>query len=351
MTTTEATTAATTEATTAATTEKTTEATTASTETTNQPAGADNPVEATKYMASLYGSGKFTDTVAATQDEYFNVMFANLKRRINQSVLDEEGITDARALETWLVTYLDQNLVPYIDAYGYNIEITGAEKEVTLDEAYKEFETTSAYSDSTVDHVYEYLGGAEKLYIVPIKISVSYEGQSQSIEGHDVVCIYQGKAYSCLGIETFGPAVVKYLDKVAVSKDVSTAWVIRTGVEMSLANEEAYNEVANAIKNAQNNGFILTGNDKDGNSKQYYVVATVQDNVAIEMQNGLSDDGAFCKELKLNIPSSKTCVLTYGSDRYIIAISDDCSEVAIFAGSGGDASIFEILPMADSVYK
>lgn len=109
----------------------------------------------------------------------------------------------------------------------------------------------------------------ETLYIVPIKINVSYEGQSQNIEGHDVVCIYQGKAYSCLGIETFGPTVVKYLDKVAVSKDISTAWVIRTGVEMSLANEEAYNEVANAIK------------------------------------NGLSDDGAFCKELKLNIPSSK----------------------------------------------
>ncbi|MBR1674153.1 MAG: hypothetical protein IJ703_04240 [Eubacterium sp.] len=88
-----------------------------------------------------------------------------------------------------------------------------------------------------------------------------------------------------------------------------------------------------------------------GSGKFTDTVATVQDNVTIEMQNGLSDDGAFCKELKLNIPSSKTCVLTYGSDRYIIAISDDCSEVAIFAGSGGDASIFEILPMADSVYK
>ena len=320
----------------------------AATEITTEIVSADNPVGATQYMADIYNSSKFVELVAATQDEYFNVMLANLKRRVSQYVLDEEGITDARSLEAWIAESIADSFDVEIT---YNVQVTGAAREATVDEAYSELTELASVSDSTTDHIYEYFRGAEKLYLVPIKIEATYYSQNIEMEGCDVVCIYKGNAYSCLGIFSFGPGMMRYLTKCASSDDVAVAMSIKASAEASLANENAFNNVSNALENAGFNGRI-TGKDKDGNEKQYFVVAYIRDNTVIEMQNGLTEDGAFCTELKNNLGNIHINLLAYGADKFILAVGEDLGDVAVFAGPGNDdGSTFEIIPYADEIYK
>ena len=131
--------------------------------------------------------------------------------------------------------------------------------------------------------------------------------------------------------------------------DKMMADTIRVAVEVALANEDAFTDVDNALKAAPKDVFI-TAKDKDGNDKQYLIVASISKDGVFEMRNGVPADGAFNTEIKLSITKVIVKFIAYGADRFTVAVDEEYRP-AVFIGTADNEIKWQMTPETDPEYQ
>lgn len=319
------------------------------TEATTEKPSDDIVIAATQKLADIYKSGNMAGLMDAVPDGLMQGVYTLIKTRVSGDFLAEGDITDGESLKSWIAFYLGEM---HDDEYQYNVEITGDAKEMTTDDFTAYLSSIGLENDASAEFISNYLDLADKFYSVPIKVSVKDNTGTEldTQDTTDVVFLMNGKAYSFSVITSFVPAIVKYIDKSATADDNTIAQNIRVAVETALANEDAYNDVNNAIKAAAKDAYI-TAKDKDGNDKQYLIIASVSKDGVIEMRNGVPAGGDFNTEMNYNISKAAIRFIAYGADRYTVAIDEECYQTAVFIGTADNEIKWQITPDTDPQYR
>ena len=87
----------------------------------------------------------------------------------------------------------------------------------------------------------------DELMLVRAKITVSFNGEEDSEEIVDICYKEGGRWYSSMVIQTVAPALLRYVNKSSKSDDVAAAETINSACQAALANEDAYDEVADTM--------------------------------------------------------------------------------------------------------
>ena len=322
------------------------------TEATTEKTSDDVVIAATQRLADVYNTGDPTGLLDDIPDGLIDEVLGLIKQRVNNGFLADGDITDAATFKSWISYYLSSTQEN--DEYKYTAEITGDAKEIIIDEVVSYLAEKTLGDDVFSEFILGYIKGATKLYSIPLKISIS-EIQEDGIIDHgsqdmtDIVFMLNGEAYSLGVILAVVPAVVRFIDKSAKVEDKMMADTIRVAVEVALANEDAFTDVDNALKAAPKDAFI-TAKDKDGNDKQYLIVASISKDGVFEMRNGVPADGAFNTEIKLSITKVIVKFIAYGADRFTVAVDEEYRP-AVFIGTADNEIKWQMTPETDPEYQ
>jgi type IV pilus assembly protein PilA len=133
------------------------------------------------------------------------------------------------------------------------------------------------------------------------------------------------------------PALIRYIDKSRRSDDVAAAESVNTAAQAAFSNEEAYDQVQDAMTTAN-----LTLQTKDASAANVYLLAssTHDTNVWTKSSNVSTDLSTFISELSNNVgvKSPKLKYTKDGADGWAVGIDKDNNKPVVFITFTGTPS-------------
>ena len=311
-----------------------------------------SPKKATEEFMQAIVDGDSEKIVDSVSDGMYE-RGLSIIRENDPDILDELDIENASDAKEYLLDKLDDSdyereLEELQDA-GIEVKVLSEEKvdkENAIQEWYEKnsqemsvFGTFDAeLSESDEDTLNQLFKGVDDFAIVKVKIKAGNE----SVDFYDLCYKEDGKWYSSLPATAIAPAAIRYIDKSKRSDDVAAAETINTACQAALANEDAYDEIADAMPYDSDEVVAIATAPADGSGKFKSLGAS-------GVKNGAS---VFLDEVNTCVGDSvpKVKYDQEGASYWTIGISGAGKPVVWLGTSEGDTQ-WELQPTIDKKYK
>ena len=141
------------------------------------------------------------------------------------------------------------------------------------------------------------------------------------------------------------PALIRYIDKSRRSDDVAAAETLNTAAQAALSNEEAYDEIQEAIPTTGGNPVVLASATPGSNFTQ---VATT--NISGNMVTFLSEINSSCNSKAPKLKYKKMADGTNKPTVWNIGVND-AGKPVVWLGTGNTDTTYELQPEINKYYK
>ena len=141
------------------------------------------------------------------------------------------------------------------------------------------------------------------------------------------------------------PALIRYIDKSRRSDDVAAAETLNTGAQAALSNEEAYDEIQEAIPTTGGNPVVLASATPGGKFGQ---VATTD--ISGNMVTFLSEINSSCNDKAPKLKYKKKADGSKKPTCWNIGVND-AGKPVVWLGTSSTDTTYELQPEINKYYK